>query len=275
MQKKEIKLEEIRKIQLDIMCYFDKICADNNLRYYLAGGTLIGAVRHKGFIPWDDDIDISMPRSDYNRFIEIMNQTDQQQYKLLYFHKDGYYDMHGRLVDTRTECIDLKADYTVKDLGVFIDIFPLDGIRGDKLLPWITELRVKYLYNCEKAFRYKQVKNIKNPAKRIIVGIGYFYYSKISNYDHLCEKLLRLVSRYDFDKEKKFCSFAGVYRLKEVVPREYLDEIVKLEFEGHMFDVMKDYDSYLRHYYGDYMQLPPKEKQVAHHEFETYWKETL
>ena len=126
------ELEELHQIETDILTAIDEICRKENIRYYLAGGTLLGAVRHKGFIPWDDDIDIAMPRDDYERFLKVMRKGAHPYYKILALeYKEDYPYTFAKVVDTRTR-LQEEIGKDLPEMGVFIDIFPLDGMGDDR-----------------------------------------------------------------------------------------------------------------------------------------------
>ena len=122
---REIQFEEMKKIELNILIYFTEVCEENNLRYYLGGGTLLGAVRHKGFIPWDDDIDVMMPRPDFQKLLSL--SINNENYNIIKPGTAGYYYNFAKLVDTRT-ILEEKGIKRIDGLGVYIDIFPLDGM---------------------------------------------------------------------------------------------------------------------------------------------------
>lgn len=133
--------QEIKKVELDALLYIRKICQQYHLRYYLAWGTLLGAVRHKGFIPWDDDIDIMMPRSDYERLLELVPSLRHSYYKILSNPKnEDYYYTHAKMIDTRTLCVENDLQ-TIQNMGIWVDIFPLDGMP-DKFKIHYFKMRV-------------------------------------------------------------------------------------------------------------------------------------
>ena len=119
---------EVKKIELDMLAYIHKVCVENNIRYWVCGGTLIGAIRHNGFIPWDDDIDIDMPRPDFERFKKI---ADSSRYMLLTAENEKYYYASAKLVDNNTVLNENNFEGNIDGLGVFVDIFPLDGLPSD------------------------------------------------------------------------------------------------------------------------------------------------
>lgn len=269
-------LRELQLIELDIMKEIDRICRKENIKYYLAGGTLLGAVRHKGFIPWDDDIDISMPRDDYDRFLKIMhNQQKGSIYKILSFeYTEGYPYPFAKVVDTRTRLVE-EVGKDIPDMGVFVDVFPIDGM-GDrknhalkrlmKIIRirsriWEATLRPEEIKNRESSIKNKIIKNMANQIIKII-GVKRCY-------DHL----IRYVKKVRFSEAKWIASAVGGANIeKELIEKKYFDNIIEMEFEGYAFYSPQGYKKYLTNLYDDYMELPPKDKQVASHRGRIWWK---
>ena len=257
MNDKNVKLDlkEIKKISLDILIDVADFCDKNNITYFLACGTLLGAIRHKGFIPWDDDVDIMMPRPDYNKFLE---EYDEKKYKICKpsegrFYYTKVYD------DTTIKCEGCFSYRKYKPLGVDIDVFPLDGIvNEEKIINKLykrTCILEKFLRlsNQPIFLRKNPIKCINRILPRIIVG------SK--NWVKLIEKN---AMTYDYDKSDYVVrmrwspnGFTGALP-KKVYEKEYAI------FEGHKFCIPKGYDLWLRSFFGDYTTLPPEEKRKPH-----------
>ncbi|MDO4940295.1 MAG: LicD family protein [Erysipelotrichaceae bacterium] len=261
--KQELTLEEIKKISLDILIDVASFCEQNNITYYLACGTLLGAIRHKGFIPWDDDIDIMMPRPDYNRFLDIYKSDN---YKLLKPSDGRYY--YAKVYDTKTIKVEPMIDYKKYDyLGIDIDIFPLDGIVNDKK-------EIERIHNKSKKLETllrlsnQPIFYRKNPIKCINRIIPRIIGSK--NLVKMIEKNAQTYSYEDSDYVIRVRNtpngFTGAL-LKDVY-----NPPIKKEFENHNFYVPKQYDKWLTTFYGDYMMLPPLDKQKAHHNSKCYYR---
>lgn len=251
---KELSLKEIQSISLDILLDVSGFCEKNNITYYLACGTLLGAVRHKGFIPWDDDVDIMMPRPDYKKFL---NSYKSEKYKLLKPSEGRFY--YSKVYDTQTIKYEDDTDYKKnKVLGIDIDIFPLDGMIDDN-----SELERIYKKECflETLLRLSNQPIFlrKNPIKCINRIIPRIIGSK--NIVKMIEKNAQTYSyeKSDFVVRMRWSpnGFAGKLP-KEVFEKEYLT------FEGHRLCAPKDYDLWLTTFFGDYMKLPPEEKRKAH-----------
>ncbi len=269
------ELEELHQIETDILTAIDEICRKENIRYYLAGGTLLGAVRHKGFIPWDDDIDIAMPRDDYERFLKVMRKGAHPYYKILALeYKEDYPYTFAKVVDTRTR-LQEEIGKDLPEMGVFIDIFPLDGMGDDRDKAMSRMMKIiRFRSRIEEAtLKADEIKNKeKNPINKIIketanalirlVGIRRSY-----------AYMIQYAKKKDFYQSYWIASAVGGAGIeRELVEREHFDDVIEMEFEGRMFYAPKGYDVYLKNLYGDYMQLPPEEQRVASHRGKIWWK---
>jgi lipopolysaccharide cholinephosphotransferase len=268
---KEISLAEIRKIELNLLKELVKVCKGNNLRYFLAGGTLLGAIRHHGFIPWDDDIDVLMPRKDYMQLIAIFKAENKENLKIfsIYYNSDYYYTFL-KLVDTRTKMIDPQK-LVVKDLGVGIDIFPMDGMPEDKAATKRLLKKIRRYSKMQYAARLPAFPNNYRWYKMMQMSVRYFLGKRIG-YKKLIQKIENLATQYDFE----ICDYIGClvagYGIKERVSKKAFESTIKVQFEDGFFDAPIGYEEYLSNLYGDYMQLPPKEKRVLPHKNKAYWK---
>lgn len=267
---KELTHEEVQKVSLDILKHVHEFCVANDIHYTLAYGTLLGAVRHKGFIPWDDDVDIMMARPDYDRFCAIYKQDG---YRLLSPNNHSIFPF-ARVCDMeKTTTDDLFMPWTDVEHGVSIDVFPMDGAEDElvqlkKRLKEATRIRKQLLdYRLAKApicLKWGLLRNLKifvakilflwrNPQGKALAILDGKKYED-SNY------VTNLSSPDEYDIEHYEKSMFEKYCL--------------LKFEDAEFFSVADYDKMLSDYYGDYMKLPPKEKQVPRHSgCINYWKE--
>lgn len=271
IKQREVTSEELKKIGIDILKYVDRICRENNINYFLAFGSLLGAVRHRGYIPWDDDIDICMLRSDYDRFRSIMIHKNEYNFIDLSTNND-YYFLFGRVSDKKTRLV-LPHKPEIHNLGVFIDVFPIDNAPSvEERSRWYNEylvLRRKMLATVPSTARYQKwgLKTTYRFLKRLPSRFKY----KPIKYKDYCQEIISLVSKYNTYNSEQVVVFDTPYGLKTIMDREIFNSIIELEFEGNRFYAPKDYDAYLKTLYGDYMQLPPVEKRISSHGFKAYW----
>ncbi len=266
---RKITLDESKKIQLDILQNVHDFCNENNLRYSMAGGTLIGAVRHKGFIPWDDDIDIVMPRNEFDRFVSLYVDS-QEKYKVHYLSNDrDYCYPYAKIEDTRTL---LDENVAGPKMGISIDVFPMDDMDDgkEKCIKFVKTMMVyKNLYKAK----------LITPSRRnsFLKIVGVYALKTLLCIFSLRRLAVILSKRAMKFKDKKSayigCVVAG-YGLREIFPRSIFDNLIDLPFEDKCFRAFADYDVYLKSLYGDYMQLPPEEKRVSPHTLNgIFWKD--
>ena len=269
--KKEISSQELKTIQLNILRTFHAFCKQNQLRYYLYGGTLLGAVRHKGFIPWDDDIDIAMPRHDY----DVLLKTFNKKYAGTCYHlispenNSAYYVPFAKILDTRT-----TLHETVKtqiELGVNIDIFPLDNFSNT---PWKARLLFHRIDFWRKLLRYKQI--IKRPGhaawRQIIVQTvqGILTLCPISL---IVKQMGKLGHTYSNKEMSHFVCSIWATLPKEIMYGSWFTQETTAEFEHEFFNIPNGYREVLTCLYGpDYMTPPPVEQQQTHHGNYAYYK---
>ena len=270
---KKIDFKELQKIELNILVYFDKFCRQNDLRYSLLGGTLLGAVRHKGFIPWDDDIDVMMPRSDYIKLCASF--PNNEEYVLLNNSnnpKFGY--MYAKIIDNRTIIDEKNTNRNNLVSGVFIDIFIYDGMgntinsakRKFNSSSFLRELLVAS--NWKKYFRSKTHSFLYEPARFLL-----YLASRFINQRKIIKRVEGKYKSLDFDKCNYVGNLCSDRRDKSIIKRSFFDDFIELEFETYKFMAFKGYETYLIAMYGDYMQLPPVENRFTHHTFDAYYKD--
>ena len=263
----------IKRISLDILIEIDKICRGNDIRYFLCGGTLLGAVRHNGFIPWDDDVDILMPRPDYERFIDFCSKNSTS-FKLFCLQNNkSYNQMYAKACNPNTIVFDKEAKIKMCSFGIWVDIFPLDG-AGDTeksaLQFYNKNLPSFYFFNAARWKTYYKSKNKKR-------GRGFFRFALfiisrfVFNVHGLALRVEKKYKKKEYDNNLFCCNFFGAYGTKEIVERRLFLETKELLFEGHYFMGPAKFDEYLTHIYGDWRELPPEEKRVSNHDFEAFY----
>ena len=268
---REISSGEYKKILLDIMDAIDSFCHQNKIAYYMLGGTLLGAVRHHGFIPWDDDMDIGLKREDYDRFCTQFNEHRDDPYRVIHLNNTAnYYSPSAKVIDTRTSLI--ENAYQAIEIGAYIDVFPLDYISEQSFK--CAEILLSHSSIAEKLKSTKTMNTSKNRKwyKNFAIVVSRILCYKSINeiakeYD---EKARQLSGSYD---NKYIANLCGAWGKKEIAEASDFDETIELLFENRRYMAPKGYDSYLRRLYGEYMELPPLEKRVTHHDNCVKWKE--
>lgn len=255
--KELIEIDEVKKIELDILKHLKKICDENNIKFFLGAGTLIGAVRHKGFIPWDDDIDVFMFRDDYNKLINIFNNTGK--YKLLSLETSSdYYLPFMKLVDSTTKVNDdvLKP---LNDLGIWVDIFPLDYYDEKLNIKKLQILESKNVVSQNIYFK----KSTGNFFRTLIKRIFYILYHN-KNPRNYAIKINNILNKQKIPTKECCIGFSLCFP-KDKWPTEFFEQQELLEFEGELMPCPKQYREILTIRYGDFMKLPPENEQVNHH----------
>lgn len=257
-----ISTSEIKQIEISILDYIVSICEENGITYYLAYGTLLGAVRHKGFIPWDDDIDIYMLRDDYMKFIRVVEKKQPERYRLLSIYNDEeYYYEFAKVVDTKTMLNVRNIKKNSKE-GVWVDVFPLDTIsKHVKVQKCIINIsvacRILSVYN---KFPSEKRNKAFYPLWFIVKMIGPRFFLRITE---------RMAMMGHNQKNVGYMASMGVSHY--YFPKEWCNDTCLLSFEGKQYVAFEQYDNYLKFQYGDYMQLPPEDKRVSH-PVEAYWR---
>ena len=265
-----MSLEEIHGALLEVFKDIDRVCRENDIKYTAIGGTLIGALRHKGIIPWDDDIDIAIPRENYYRFIDIYEKKKGDGFKLYEYHKNDDYTLaFAKISNLKTRVVYEYGDFP-DDMGLAIDVVPMDK----KTKPFLS-LKRKYIY-----YLYKKVcvaigapspsartGKIKTFLKRYIIRKSPGYYlSKMEDY---------LVKENNTNKDYYIGLFCGASTDKRgLMPKKASEEYTDLDFEDTKIMAVKGYDEFLTLQFGDYMTLPPEEKRHPH-PCKAYWVNTV
>lgn len=258
--KKIENIHELRKIQIAILDNVHHFCEANGLTYYLYSGTLLGAVRHKGYIPWDDDIDISMPRKDYERFLQLYYDVEGIYRVINPATEPHFYYTFAKVIDSRTRMIEdgIKG----YEISVYIDIFPIDYVPDD-------------MSKRERLFRLKKmlykIRRCKiSDFNPLYSQLAYWCYKLLPIPVTLINKCIRnlIISKVP---TSTVCNLteAGP-NINGCYPAEDIASTIDIEFEGKMFKTLVGYHDMLQRSYGDYMELPPEDQRLTHH-FTAYW----
>ena len=263
---REIGLEERKKLQLDILVDVASFCEKHGITYFLSSGTLIGAVRHQGYIPWDDDIDIMMPRPDYERFSREYNSDI---YEFMDMNKDVNFPyVLAKVVDTRTYL--KERVITFERSGIHIDIFPLDGLSSHR---FCQRLHLFVIGRCiyARVVKYIDLRGVDNKWKKLCYRAFKLFLLLFSK-RRLTKMVCSLQKKWAW--ESSVCvSSLGSSNERLVGKKEWFEYTIKWKFEQYQLQVPNGYDEWLRLIYGNYLLLPPIEKRVAHHAFEAWWKD--
>lgn len=276
MIKEKVSFREAQIGAYGILCFIDELCRENDLTYYLMYGSLIGAVRNKGIIPWDDDIDIMMPRPDYDMLVRICREKaeDIAPYKL-FEHSivKNYPHPIARMSDQRYRIeFDNEKDYGI---GLFVDIYPLDGIGNDKRRA-TKHIRKSYK-NASLCFLTSRksfgVDNTKTKL-RLIAKFPAYIFANIMGNDYYIAKANKLCGKYGYYESKYVSGIAQPFREtgtenKNIYEKEWFEPI-EMEFEGGKFFCPKGYDLILTMGYGDYMTPLPEDQRQTNHTYDTY-----
>lgn len=267
----EAELSKWKYIITDVLRAFQEICKQHQLTYYAIGGTAIGAVRHHGIIPWDDDIDVGMPRPDFERFLEICRTTDLGNYELVSIDTcPDYYLPFPKFCNRNTTLV--EHAHIPCAIGLFIDIFPLDSTSNDTAEVEQLVRRYKKLQNRFEAvsthysfFEYMLLLTTPHEWGRFVYKtLGFFCRKAMKRY--LLRKFRSICTKYPYGTTNHLINYGGAYGTRELFTKHIVDgEPINMPFDAISVDLMPGYDEYLRNVYGDYMQMPPEEKRVGHH----------
>jgi lipopolysaccharide cholinephosphotransferase len=265
---KIIEQEELKKIQLHILKKVDIYCKEHKIQYFLAYGTLLGAVRHKGFIPWDDDIDIAMNREDYTQFISGFSDEYLKVYSLSNSKQCRF--PFAKVYDSRTGVFEGSYNKT-NEFGVNIDIFPIDVVPDDKKKrqKLIRKARFWQMLSKIKLSRVSGIMTLKQnliilPGRILLAAVPLTYMAK-------------KIESISFSLNNTNSNYVGFmvwgYGEREMFKKEIFSETVEMPFEDMLAPVPKEYDKVLTSLFGSYMEYPPLDKQVSQHDFIAFWNE--
>lgn len=269
-----VQIEEIKKIQLDLMKAVHIFCQENKLTYYLWGGSLLGAIRHNGYIPWDDDIDIAMPRKDYEYFCSNFNIDT---YKVVSCGRDDEYFLpYAKAYDSRTLKEEVVCYRGKKRYGIDVDIFPIDTVGSYENVEKTKAKRTKLIKKLIKSnYKFQKSTSALRTLVRAGRGILYTFERKLGllNSNKIANELNKMATSFNGESKDQM-SYADPWRkVPFYMPQDWVDNIILHKFEDTQFCIMEKYDQVLSAYFGDYMTLPPEEQRITHHNFKIFYKE--
>lgn len=261
---KDLTLREIQMTELQILLDFQQVCEKYHLKFYLCGGTLLGAVRHKGFIPWDDDIDVMMPRTDYDKLMKLEKEQGifNKHLKLYSFEMKNADYPFAKVVNMNTTILQQYAEDESLS-HIWIDIFPADGLPKDndeaeRIYKKVGRYR-KALTLCWAKVGEGTTK-LKRYAKYLFVPMA-----KTVGAHYWCKQIVQMSRQYGYEEAEYAGVISwGLHGLGERCLKEKFEKSVEVEFEGYKFPAMSCWKEYLTGLYGDYMQLPPEEEREVH-----------
>lgn len=270
---KVIDIQELRELQMCIMDEIDAFCRKHQIHYTMSGGTLLGAVRHKGFIPWDDDMDIQMLRNDYLHFNELWNKSDDHSDYLKLFSIEAGTNMgyaFAKMVDTRTRSFVKGVERT----GVYVDIFPLDKVKDDDDFVKRSS-RKRRLYRQRKGLFWRQVAKCSHvPLWRLVLAYFRSPFFPPKTLNEVAEDINRNASEHEGEDCPYYFEMVAGFKCKKMIPSAVFDSYIELPFEKRVYQCVENYHEYLEKTFGDYMKLPPINQRVRDHfDDKFYWKE--
>ena len=263
-----VSREELRQLQLkelESLTYFEEFCKKHELRWYLLGGCVIGAVRHGGFIPWDDDVDIIMPRRDYERMLRLWKQEESSE-RFLMLKTDGEVftgNSFATLIDTSATMVKENQQDIDVPHGIVTDIFPMDGCPDKKLQRYL-----QYYHAMMYSLYITEVVPTKHGAlMKAVCSVLLKFVPSRERRTKIWKKHEKKMTKYAFNTHKKCTELcAGPHYMLNEYPQEAFAKAVYHDFEGLSMPLPQGYDAYLKMAFGEYMELPPEDKQVPHHD---------
>lgn len=266
---KAITQRDQKKISLELLQYFDQVCREHGIKYSLTGGTLLGAVRHSAFIPWDDDVDVFLARPEYEK---LEKAFDNEGKRFIFANKntqDSFNFVYSRILDTKTYITE-SPNTRNAGTGLFLDICVVDGLPKNKLLRKIHIKYMRILVRCCRATIHNTDKAYHRKGRLFVLMKSIV--RKLTTHQFWNRRMEKAMDRYRFDQSDFVGNFTSQYGGREMMHREAFDSYNDIWFEGHKYMVCQGYQEYLQRIYGQkYMALPPEKKQKGHHVYKAYW----
>lgn len=265
----DFDIKKVQTIQFELLVEFDRICKENNIMYQLFSGTLLGAIRHKGFIPWDDDIDVCMLREEYDKFLTVYKKELNEQYFLQNYETDPLSMFHfSKLIKNNT----IYRTNTYRDIdmnhGIFIDIFPMDNVKPNTKIGNIHRMLYSFGFHVISSMNKNRCYQAKNKLTKYL-RLSLYYSTKVLPKNSIHVILDKAICMFD-NQDTTYVSCITNGDSKELIDKTTVEratfiDLIEWEFEGIKFPVPKEYDYILTKQYGKYLELPPVEEQKPHH----------
>lgn len=263
MDFQEINLDQIKQIEIEILKHIDSFCKEKSITYFMGYGSLLGTIRHSGFIPWDDDIDLLMPREDYEKFRTTFAGGSHYRFVDRNNRHDWPY-VFGKVIDTKTEMEEI--DYKSGKIGVYVDIFPIDGLPKGSFMRRTHMLKVQLLHYILITVQKNNLagsSGFRSVIKRLLYPVG-----KLWGMNNIIKYIDKTIKKYTFNNSDFVASQStNVYGMREIMPRDWFLYEQTHNFENMAVVIPKSYNEILTKIYGNYMKLPPTEKQISHHHY--------
>lgn len=261
---KTIDTKKLKQIQVELLNSVADFCENNHIEYFLAYGTLIGAVRHKGFIPWDDDIDLVMKREDYEKFINTFN-NHYKDYKVYTCKNTSWYPFPYAKISNLNTVLKEENDNMTGEIGVNIDLFPLDFLPKDRKI--LKKIKFQYNMLMLKSIRINKERSL---AKNTVLRTSKVLF-KGKSANSIANQIDQM-AKDSYEKTDVIGNMVFTEKATDYAQASAFKSSENAEFEGRMYSIPKGYHEWLTNFYGDYMALPPEESQVTHHNFVAYEK---
>lgn len=261
---KELSLREVQLMQLELIKEVDKVCLENNITYYLIAGSCLGAVRHTGFIPWDDDIDIAMMRSEYERFLKLFDDKfNTEKYFLQNYNTDAEFTPALSRICIKGTLLDVKPERHYKTCkNTYIDIFPLDNVPDD---PELRELQKKNIRIIRRLIAVKQYRLYRDSRLEYIIKRTVSLVLRVIPLGYLQRRLVEEMTRCSSYATSKVCSMASGYSYdRQSMNRDVYGTPIRVLFEGVELNAPEHTDEYLRSLYGENYMTPPTKDKIVH-----------
>lgn len=262
-------LETLRKcqlLQLETANEIKRICQKHEIPYSLIAGTLLGAVRHKGFIPWDDDLDVGMLRADYDRFLQVAPTELGDKYFLQTWDTDPRFGLPiAKVRLNNTEYVEKNSQNVPIHSGIYVDVFPFDNLADDLKKRKKQKTMCRYYFHLllnKAGYDYVE----KSNKKKYMIAKLFGFLSFFTSYEKLHKQYLKWMTKYNGVQTDKIITFGGASSPeKETLSAEWMQKLQQLSFEDTEFSAFAQWDAYLTHFYGDYMTPPPEDKRYLGH----------